>query len=180
VRTDGRMHEWRISKYDPARRDRSGAHTGEDWTSWADVGRSFEGVVLTLGEYLRTEDRYVAAALALFRASGVPSVRVEDLEADRPVPPCAEELGLTALADGGPPLRPGMRLGEDALARALRLVLRELVWCRLESPGRFFLHVGHDLLLYAGSHAELPHALEQVRRLGLHVEARESPHRTLR
>jgi hypothetical protein len=40
----------RVTKYDPALRvGGRGAFTGDDWTSVSDVGRTFDGVVLTLG-----------------------------------------------------------------------------------------------------------------------------------
>lgn len=170
------MHEWRVTKYDPRHRDASGAYRAEDWTSWSDIGRQFGGAELTLADYLATEDRYVAAALAFFRAAGVPTVTVEDCETVADPPPREVALGLADLLREGPPLADGMRLREPDLARACRLVLRELAWCRFEAPGRFFLHVGYDYYMYVGSRADLPDAREQARLLGLFVEPFPSPY----
>jgi hypothetical protein len=170
------VHEWRITKYDPRLRDERGAYTGDDWTAADDIGRWFGGRELTLREYLETEDRYVEAALACFDASGVPRLVVEDLETLESVPPRYAELGLAALLEEGEPLRDGRRLGRDGIARAIRLALRELAWCRLESHGRFFIHVGYDFYMYVGSRAELPDAIATAEALGLYVERFDSPY----
>ena len=37
-------------------RDSAGAYTRDEWTSFGDIGRSFDGVELTRGEYERVED----------------------------------------------------------------------------------------------------------------------------
>jgi hypothetical protein len=170
------VHEWRITKYDPARRDGSGAFRGEGWTSWADIGRQFNGRVLTLSDYLETEDRYAAAALAFFRRAGVPRLAVEGLERPDDPPPRAVEYGLADLLHEGRPLHEGQRLAEAAVARTVRLMLRELVWCRLEAPGRFFIHVGYDFYMYVGSRADMPDAVEDAQALGLYVEQFDSPY----
>ena len=48
-------------------------------------------------------------------------------------------------------------------------MLRELAWCRLEAPGRFFLHFGFDYYMFAGNRADLPGAVAEVRLQGLFV-----------
>src|SRR4051794_29536840 len=159
------MFEWRVTKYDPELRDENGAYLGDDWTSISDIGKSYGGKELTLADYLATEDRYVKSALAFLRESGIPRLVVEDLEI---APPSAkaQELGL-------PPLSPpeeGERLDADRVADVVRMALREDIWCRLEAPGRFFLHFGYDYYMYVGCRTDLPHAVEETRRLGLYVE----------
>jgi hypothetical protein len=168
------MHEWRVTKYDPARRDAEGAYRADTWTSVTDIGRVFEeDGELTLERYLDMEDRYVAAALGLFRATGLARLVVEGLELAPDVVPAP---GLAAPLEDGPPLREGMRLDEDGIARVCRINLRELAWCRLESPGRFFIHFGYDFYMYVGSRADLPDAVDHAAALGLHVERHPSPY----
>jgi hypothetical protein len=55
---------WRVTRYDPARRDERGAYRGETWTSISDVGKVFEGHKLTIDEYERVETAYVDAFVA--------------------------------------------------------------------------------------------------------------------
>ena len=47
-----------MSKYDPAFRN-GGVFKKADWTSHADIGKAFEGHMLTLEDYLRVEKRYI-------------------------------------------------------------------------------------------------------------------------
>lgn len=64
------MFVFRVTKYDPAHRDRHGAYTRDDWISVSDIGRAFAGVVLTETEYRRVEDAYTTAAVAFLREAG--------------------------------------------------------------------------------------------------------------
>ena len=92
------MFTFRVTKYDPAHRDRCGAYTRDDWISAGDIGRTFAGVVLTEAEYRRVENAYATAAVAFLREAGVPSLAVAGLENHATVPlPFAE----------GSPLGPG-------------------------------------------------------------------------
>ena len=59
------MNGWRITKYNPAFRDERGVYLKDEWTSVSDVGKSFDGVVLTFKEYREIEDNYVSTALSL-------------------------------------------------------------------------------------------------------------------
>ena len=45
------MVEYRVTKYNPASRDASGAYVADGWTSVTDIGGAFGGVVLTENEY---------------------------------------------------------------------------------------------------------------------------------
>ena len=58
------MIEYRVTKYNPALRDARGAYIADEWTSVADIGCEFNGVVLTDSEYRRVEQTYIDSALA--------------------------------------------------------------------------------------------------------------------
>lgn len=59
------MYGWRIIKYNPAFRDERGAYLKDEWTSVSDVGKSFDGEVLTFEEYYKIENAYVASDLPI-------------------------------------------------------------------------------------------------------------------
>ena len=42
---------WRVTRYDPARRDERGAYRDDTWTSISDVGNVFDNQELTIEEY---------------------------------------------------------------------------------------------------------------------------------
>jgi hypothetical protein len=167
------MYQWRVTKYDPRSRHRQGHFLGEDWTSASDIGKSFGGAVLTLGAYLAVEGAYVEAAMHFLRESGIQTVTVVGLEGsinldDDP----AEGIDLSSGID----LYDGQRLAGIEIEQAIRLNLRELIWCKLESPDRFFIHIGYDYYMYIGSVEPCPGAIEHVTQIGLFVEPHLSPY----
>jgi hypothetical protein len=79
------LQEFRVTKYDLSYRVGM-AYSRNEWTSFSDIGKSFEGTVLTHGEYLEVEDAYMAAALAFLREAGVVGLIVDGLENRAGVP----------------------------------------------------------------------------------------------
>jgi hypothetical protein len=154
------MNEYRVTKYNPAFRDASGVYTRDEWISFDDVGRSFDGVVLTRCEYQLVEDAYVAAAIAFLREAAVPQLTVRGLEnAGRRPLPFGEADAVTI----------------QQLADALRGLLREEFWCRFESSDAF-VHVGWDYYMYIGVPDACPAAKRCAEGLGLYVECVRSPY----
>ena len=70
----------RLTKYDPRLRDGDGAYRHDDWTSVSDVGRTFAGRTLMVGDYRRVEEAYVATILAAHEDWGAPAVYARDVE----------------------------------------------------------------------------------------------------
>ena len=157
------MLEYRISKYSPDFRDEMGAYTLDEWTSISDIGRSFGGVVLTLEEYCRVEDAYVAVALSFLQESGQSSLVVCGLENChlRPM-----EFGEGSLFDA------------EQIGPVIRHILREEYWCRLEGPSSF-LHIGWDYYMYIGVPCQCPDTHELARSLRLYLEVFPSPYTLL-
>jgi hypothetical protein len=137
------MPVFRISKYDPSLRAADGAYTREAWTSHGDIGKVFDGAVLTRAEYLGVEARYVDL-LDEFLGWG----RVEKLKV------CGMEVSDRAAlqscwGDGKPGLAEGVWLERAAIREAARLALREVLWCRLEGRD-CYVHFGYDFYMYIG------------------------------
>jgi len=68
------VNEYRVTKYDPAFRDKSGAYTKDEWTIFKQIGETFSGVQLTSEEYERVEEAYIQAAMSFLREGGLLSV----------------------------------------------------------------------------------------------------------
>ena len=153
-------HQYRVTKYDPARRDRQGAFLGDDWTSIADIGKTFGGVVLTPEAYQRVEDAYVLAATGFLSEVGVPALVARDVENHRASPFAPAENAAVF----------GSNL-EDAIGR----LLREEFWCRLEADG-CFIHIGYDYYMYVGVPTACEQACTLSQSLGLFVEPFRSPY----
>ncbi|MCS5699495.1 hypothetical protein NZK32_10640 [Cyanobium sp. FGCU-52] len=154
------MHQFRLTKYDPAHRDCQGAYLREEWTSSAQIGRSFGGVVLTEAEVQRVEEAYAISAVEFLREAGVVSLTVTGLENPR---------GLEL------PFSEGTSLALEEVAGVLRRVLREEFWCRLEGE-QAFVHIDWDYYLFLGVPIPCPAAEAAALRRGLFPEPFPSPH----
>jgi hypothetical protein len=155
------MLQFRITKYDPALRDARGAYQRDVWISPSQIGRAFEDEVFTEAEYLQVEAAYVTAAIAFLQEAGVTALTVEGLENPR---------------GAALPFTEGSPLGLEEIAEALRRILREDFWCRLEGP-EAFLHVNWDYYLFVGVPIACPAAEALAQQLGLFVEPCISPSR---
>lgn len=154
------MNEYRITKYDPALRDSTGAYTKKEWTMFTDIGRSFQGVVLTKSEYERVEDAYVQAALAFLTEGGLAELTIEGLEN-----PQKKKLEFSE----------GSILSLNQVGDVIRRLLRDEFWCRLEGNGGF-VHIGWDYYMYVGVSHPCPSAEKLADDVGLYVEEFKSPY----
>lgn len=170
-------YQWRITRYDPAARNERGHYQKFDWTSASDIGAVFEDGLLTWDEYMRIERAYADAAEAFMHASAVSTLTVLDLELN-PSIHCV--LNLQYFRDSSHEkvfkLVNGMKIPVEQVKQLARLCLQEIVWCRLEQPGKFFLHFGHDLYMYVGSHLPCPDMMEQLHQSSLFLEQMPSPY----
>lgn len=174
------MHQYRITKYNPGDRDGNGAYLADDWTCAGDIGQTFQGKKLTAADYLRMEDSYVTAVLRFFNASGLPHLRVTCLDNkfadDNLAQIKATQHGLSdpAMADMVP--HEDQQVGRNEIELICRMILRNIIWCKLEFAGQFFVHFGWDFYMYIGTVSDTSDAAEQIRADGLFVEEFTSPH----
>ena len=159
------MFEYRITKYDPRKRDAQGRYLDEEWTRYSQVGQVIAGRALTFEEYSRIETAYVNAAINLLAECDVDALTIRGLENSDDYRPDSFEL------------REGTRLSGGALSEAVRLLLREEFWCRLEDEHGSYVHVGWDYYLYAGAPCEPSASIKAARADGLFVEPFESPYK---
>jgi hypothetical protein len=132
-----------------------GAYDGETWISISDVGRTFEGVELTMHEYLRVENAHLDAVRCFMGDAGVATLTVRDAE---------QRAGHAS------PLE-GEALGVEQVCQLVRSMLRGTASCLLESASPdFYLHVGFDLYMYVGTEGSCDTARRQTEEAGLFVE----------
>ena len=169
------MHQWRVSKYNPRFRNRKGVYQADDWTCPSDIGKVFNGHRLELDEYLAMEDRYVSTAMHFREESGLSSLTVVGLETEIEVSPTVRQIGLDELLLQGSELQEEQQLSGAELARACRLNLRNLLYCKVEESGKFFIHFGYDYYMYLGSFLPCPDSVRYGQEVGLFVEPMRSP-----
>ena len=154
------MFEYRITKYNPVIRREGGKYT--EWTSFGDVGATFDGIVLTQTAYEKVESAYIAVATAFLQEAGVPPLFIRALEYRKNGGSSSSymEGDCLSLAD---------------IEAIMTKVLREELWCRLEAD-RGFIHFGWDYYMYVGVASVCPKAEDLARKVGLFVEEMVSPH----
>lgn len=154
------LYQYRITKYDPSRRNISGAYLDDDWTSRSDIGREFGGVELTQRRYLEVEQAYIDVASAFLQEAHIQCLRVKGLENQTPSATVPME---------------GCEVAASAVSPVLRGLLREEFWCKLESPIAF-IHVGWDFYMYIGVPSRCEDTEEFARKAGLFPEVFSSPY----
>jgi hypothetical protein len=152
--------QYRVTKYDPTFRRPNGEFCRDEWTSFSDIGRSFEGRLLKSEEYLSVENAYIDTALEYWKESGSVPLTI---------------IGIESTGDGLPYIANVDRVGNDEISSVVRSLLREDFWCRLQSDV-MFIHVGYDYYMYIGVAAPCPNAAKHALSVGLFVEDFPSPH----
>ena len=161
---------WRVTKYDPRRRDAAGRYLETEWTSVSDIGRVIAGHLLDVAAYSSVEDAYVETAMAFHADAGAPVLFARDVEMSGKAPNIAGAVLSSPPSEESP-------VGRGELPVWIRSCLREIVWCRLESPsGNCMIHFGYDYYMYLTG----PRLEESTRALatarGLYLEPFESPY----
>lgn len=164
---------WRITKYNPAFRDEKGAYQKDEWIMFSQIGVSFDDKELTFKEYKRVEDSYVLTALRFLSEAGLKSLKITSLETNKP------NVKQSLLADI--PYNPKLvkneiDVSEKDLESICRLILREVIWCRLESDSDFYIHFGWDYYMYVGSNVYSQDAISFGRAQNLFIEEMMSPY----
>jgi hypothetical protein len=168
------MYQWRISKFNPIYRDEKGAYQRDDWTSASDIGHVFDGKELSLDDYLRTEDRYIQAITAFAQESDLSYFEVVDLDID--IDNMSKHINneLSHIAKDLEIFN-GKYINIDEIDKICRLVLRDLIWCKLEITNEFYVHFGYDYYAFVGSIHPCTQAIHMAQDLGLFIEQVKTP-----
>ena len=173
------MDWWRISKYDPAFRDENYVYQRDEWTSAADIGRTFDSETLDAEKYLATETAHVEAVRAFMVAASANALTVTSLQS--PSEQDYEYLEKLSVPDSQELARQmrqvheGDELSGHELDGILRLLLRKVFWCRLVHQQRFIVDVLEYLYVCIGTVAPSERAIAWTRELGLFVEETRDP-----
>lgn len=172
------MLSWRITKYNPSFREYNDVYNLNEWTSFGDVGKSFDGKILTIDEYLSVENAYVNAVLAFMEDLKITSLKVKEVEKHSKY----IKLNKTSIVYPNDMINlfsdvyDNCTIEIDKVENLCRLVLREHMWCKLEMSSLMFVHFGYDYYMYIGSARECNNAIEKVIKSGLFVENYQSPY----
>ena len=170
------MEYFRITKYNHEKFGTS--EYLNDWTSISDVGKTFGGKVLTPDVYIETENKYINLLCEFMKENGVLTFNIFGLEIynideslDRInsrgvwMPKGAKELIFSIL-------KTKKIEGIENISILARLILREVLWCKLEHP-QMFVHFGYDYYMYIGCDK----IIDENRYIeGMYIEPFKSPY----
>ena len=168
------MFYWRITKYNPKNRDSRGVYLVDEWTSYSDIGDTRGGKTLTYEEYETIENAYVAAILLFMECNGVENLKIVGLERrlafDHGDTYVTKDMKIEFLRAAD-----SLILDKKEVDLLARLILREKLWCKLESQD-MFVHFGWDYYMYIGSAHTCEKYIKEIKETGLFVEKYESPY----
>lgn len=143
------MDTWRytaisVTKYDPlVERDYRIAVPPEEWTSYFDVGKKFNGIELTRDEYLATEQNYINAVSLVLNPNSCHQVVVRELEKYSAEGLSGELLELyETIGDS-------YMVNLEKVPMLMRLILREYMWCEMHcAVNDICVRFGYDYYMY--------------------------------
>jgi hypothetical protein len=167
------MFCWRITKYDLRYRNDSGAYTKNEWISYSDIGNVFDGKVFTYEEYVEIEKAYITSIILFMTCNNLENLQIINLEKKLKLKKDTYvNKEIIAFFDT---VKEGLSINKQAIALLAWLVLREKLWCKLESKS-MFVHFGWDYYLYIGSANTGEESIQKIRESGLFVEKYKSPY----
>ncbi|HEV2916429.1 MAG TPA: hypothetical protein VGW78_01645 [Candidatus Babeliales bacterium] len=166
------MFCYRITKYNPEYRDSRGAYLRDEWTSYSDIGKKFQGIIFDYDTYLKTESTYINAIITFMECLHLDKLCINKQDSyrnDSNIAYISKYFSDTTV------LRDGACFDKTAITNISRLVLREQFWCKLEADS-MYVHFGWDYYMYIGSNKKCSSAVTTIKKTGLFVETFVSPY----
>jgi len=129
------MVKLRITKYNPIYRDENGFFKHNEWTSFHDIGKSFDGKLFTLVEYNKIENHYLNVIQILFKKAGIFEMTLKDFESCN-----SNDFKLDR----------DLKYTLSEIREFSRSILREELWALFQNSNDCYLHFGYDYYMYMG------------------------------
>ncbi len=147
----------------------------EEWTAISDIGKVYNGVILTMEEYKKMEDAYVNAILEIMEYMNIQNVYIKnvfrwknlkkDIEGNRIFSKLYTDAMLKIYED----VKDAMLLDKENISDLIRLELREDIGGLLYVPYRFKVFIGYDYMMGVHTSMHLDNLFERITKLGLNI-----------
>jgi len=170
------MYKYNISKYNPDLRDSSGRYLLEDWTAISDVGKDFNGKVLSSKAYLKVEDNYIKAVYKILNFHNLRNLQIKDLRKSFKDEKFIEVIRERKIVHTDELLKLyyNLEFKKDLEYQDMdlfcRLLLREDIGAKLFYPRKLKIFICYDYLLGIHSNRSLEKVIPDIKALGLFVE----------
>lgn len=172
------MKKYRISKYSPIYRDERGRYLKDDWTSYADIGKKFNGNQLTLEEYINVERNYQKIVKRICEECEATTLVVKELERGFSVEEIKNilikkeielsEEDIRFITD----IKNGYLVSLDNLRKIVSFILKDCFWCKLECPtSKVTIEFGYDLYVYITCNEISKQTIQWVEKVGMYIES---------
>ena len=151
------MTEYRIAKYNPTHRI-NGVYMADEWTSFSDIGKVFDGRILSQDAYLKTEQAYIDCCINLIEKAKIAKLYIKQAEY------YTENVRFHSTISNTQEIR-----------QVITACLREQCWLKLVAKD-FFIHFGYDYYMYIGSALSGQIVAEITTKHGLFCEKCPSPY----
>ena len=148
------MKRYRITKYNPIHRDHDGFYKKDEWTSWADLGKIYNDRKFCINDYLFAENKYIDVVKELLNINNIQELYIIDLEVSQ-IDYLIDEMSKEKLYLSKYDMQILKRIinGKktvdlNEIPGLFRLLLREIIWCRLLKKKQFEIEIGYDFYMY--------------------------------
>ena len=171
------MQSYRISKYNPMYRNQQGIYTVDEWTSFSDIGRAYQGIELTKEDYLKTESIYCDAVYEILMQQDVRVLEVRNLERTFSLTEMSRFLSEKSLQLTEEEcyiiqtIQEKQQISIEQIKFYVKLLLRDCFWCILadtESDAK--VSVGYDYYIHLTCDALDRSRINAYEKLGIYVE----------
>jgi hypothetical protein len=170
------MKKYNISKYNPELKDNSGRYLKEDWTAISDIGKSFDGKVLSSEDYLEMEDKYIKAVYEILDFCNLKSLNVQDVRKSFKYDRFIELINERKIVYNEDLLKLYNSLESikilpyQEIGLFCRLLLREDIGAKVSYPRKLKIFICYDYLLGIHSNRSIEKVIPRIKDLGLFVE----------
>ncbi|WIV19864.1 hypothetical protein QPK24_03750 [Paenibacillus polygoni] len=170
------MYKYAITKYNPHFRDEEGRYLKEDWIAISDIGKLFDGEMLTADHYMKIEDSYIQAIQMVMEYMKIPFLMVNQVARSFSYDTFMEmneqyrELYSKELLETYTHIKDLDELDKEQVGSFCRLVLREDMWAKVYYPRRMKVFIAYDYLMGIHTSKSIETIIPLIEQLGLFVE----------
>lgn len=172
------MYKYRISKYNPIYRDNNGIYLKEEWTAISDIGKSFDGVKLSVEEYKKVEDSYIRVIKLVMSYVGTRFLTIDKVIRSFSNEEFQEafieteyrNLYTSEIINIYHSIKDNENLDEEGSDRFCRLLLREDIGSEVFYEDKIKIFIGYDYLMGVHTIKSLENLIPEIEELGLYVE----------
>ncbi len=170
------MYKYSITKYNPSFKDDENRYLKDDWTAISDIDKTFDGEKLTIEDYRKTEDSYIAAINLIIDYLSLPYLKVDDvirsfsLKMFQDMIKEYRELYTEELIECYSNVKNNDNLNKENIDVFCRLLLREDIGAKVFYPRRMKVFIGYDYLMGIHMSKPLEPIIPLIEEMGLYVE----------